>query len=334
MPGLVGILENPNEMKQRLRTIATFGKSPRGYILALLLMSTLALFALTDATGNQETASEILDPTAPVPRELVLDTLRQIQELPARDRIHWQEAIAADRIPENAGILLAFLNARIREVDLTRFVPPIVTLPDGREVRTMHVGLLGPNLGANITQEDLNALAPLMAEGHEQVLEYFAEAERRRHWIPLSLHADDFAIFLVSREDLTAPTRQAVVTGEALQRVQRILDDRENPVGLRLFLDQNGVSRLREATRDAAGSHLVLHGPEGLRLGSIQIGYGSISSVLDISLARELVEMVIDEWEERSDPRRHEMEKILHIAQASIIYAHDNEEQLPGEGGN
>ena len=173
VPGLVGILENPNEMKQRLRTIATFGKSPRGYILALLLMATLAVVALTDATGDQDTSAEILDPTRPMPRELVLEALRMSLALPPEDKINWEEAVAAGRIQGNVQILQEFLVARSEQVEWEDIEPPpTMTLPDGEEWPAMPLELLGPNLGANVTREDLYNLIPEFAEAQRRVNEY------------------------------------------------------------------------------------------------------------------------------------------------------------------
>jgi len=48
-PGLAGILENKQQMKERIIMIAKFHKTDRGLVLALLLLTGLALATLTDA---------------------------------------------------------------------------------------------------------------------------------------------------------------------------------------------------------------------------------------------------------------------------------------------
>ncbi len=48
-PSLVGILEDKQQMKERIRMIAKFHKSDRGLVLAVLLLAGLALVTLTDA---------------------------------------------------------------------------------------------------------------------------------------------------------------------------------------------------------------------------------------------------------------------------------------------
>lgn len=178
MTGLVGILEEKNQMKKRIRMIASFRRSPRGYTLSMLLLVCLAAVALTDARqpdgppapGEEE---EALDPTQPAPRDRVLDTLREKLALSAEDTVHWDEAVAAGRIPPNVVILREYLVARGEELHWDEIdLPPSVTLPDGREISPLPIELLGPNLGANVTQEDLNTLSPDLAEAQQRVDEY------------------------------------------------------------------------------------------------------------------------------------------------------------------
>ena len=54
-PGLAGILENKQQMKERISMIAKFHKSDRGLALAVLLLAGLAVVTLTDAQ-NSDTA--------------------------------------------------------------------------------------------------------------------------------------------------------------------------------------------------------------------------------------------------------------------------------------
>ena len=49
LPGLVGILEDKNQIKQRIRMIACFKKSQRWPVLAAMVLAALSLFTLTDA---------------------------------------------------------------------------------------------------------------------------------------------------------------------------------------------------------------------------------------------------------------------------------------------
>jgi beta-lactamase regulating signal transducer with metallopeptidase domain/Tol biopolymer transport system component len=54
MPGLVGILEDKNQMKQRMIMIAKFKRTNRWSVLAILAFASLALIALTDAQTTPE----------------------------------------------------------------------------------------------------------------------------------------------------------------------------------------------------------------------------------------------------------------------------------------
>jgi len=51
-PGMAGILENKQQMKERIRMIAKFQKTERGLALAVLLLGGLALVTLTDAQSQ------------------------------------------------------------------------------------------------------------------------------------------------------------------------------------------------------------------------------------------------------------------------------------------
>ncbi len=53
-PSLAGILENKQQMKERIRMIAKFHKTDRGLALAVLLLAALALVTLTDAQNQTE----------------------------------------------------------------------------------------------------------------------------------------------------------------------------------------------------------------------------------------------------------------------------------------
>jgi beta-lactamase regulating signal transducer with metallopeptidase domain len=53
-PGLAGILENKQRMKERIRMIAKFKKTEHGLALAVLLLSGLALVTLTDAQNQTQ----------------------------------------------------------------------------------------------------------------------------------------------------------------------------------------------------------------------------------------------------------------------------------------
>jgi beta-lactamase regulating signal transducer with metallopeptidase domain len=64
-PGLAGILENNQQMKERIKMIAKFHKSDRGLALAVLLLAGLALVTLTDAqTQNQPRPANVGEPDA------------------------------------------------------------------------------------------------------------------------------------------------------------------------------------------------------------------------------------------------------------------------------
>jgi beta-lactamase regulating signal transducer with metallopeptidase domain len=52
-PGLAGILENKQQMKERISMIAKFHKTDRGLALAVLLLAGLALATLTDAQNQK-----------------------------------------------------------------------------------------------------------------------------------------------------------------------------------------------------------------------------------------------------------------------------------------
>lgn len=58
VPGLVGILENKNEMKQRIKMIAAFKKVTRWPVLAMLILVVLAAITLTDAQTKSAKKSE------------------------------------------------------------------------------------------------------------------------------------------------------------------------------------------------------------------------------------------------------------------------------------
>jgi len=53
-PGLAGILENKQQMKERISMIAKFHKTDRGLALAVLLLAALALVTLTDAQNQTQ----------------------------------------------------------------------------------------------------------------------------------------------------------------------------------------------------------------------------------------------------------------------------------------
>ncbi len=58
VPGVVGILEDRNQMKQRMRMIAKFSKTDRWPVLAITLFTGLGLIALTDAQTRPNKSGE------------------------------------------------------------------------------------------------------------------------------------------------------------------------------------------------------------------------------------------------------------------------------------
>ena len=64
-PSLAGILENKQQMKERIRMIAKFHKTDRGLVLAVVLLAALAVVTLTDAQNQtQPQPSKIGEPDA------------------------------------------------------------------------------------------------------------------------------------------------------------------------------------------------------------------------------------------------------------------------------
>ncbi len=57
VPGLAGIMENKEQMKERIKMIAKFHETERGLVLALALLAGLALVTLTDAQTPSPSAS-------------------------------------------------------------------------------------------------------------------------------------------------------------------------------------------------------------------------------------------------------------------------------------
>ena len=73
--------------------------------------------------------------------------------------------------------------------------PEVWVLPDGRGVRVFPLEVLGRNLGANVTQEDLDQLLPAMADAHERVEAYGKERyDDPQPWSGVRLESGDFEI--------------------------------------------------------------------------------------------------------------------------------------------
>ena len=62
LPGLVGIMEDKNQMQRRIRMISAFKKTHRWSILALVVMGALAVTGLTDAVKPNEAKPTKVDP--------------------------------------------------------------------------------------------------------------------------------------------------------------------------------------------------------------------------------------------------------------------------------
>ncbi len=218
---------------------------------------------------------QVLDPEQPAPRELVLETFRQMLALPPEDQINWDKAVEAGRIPPNVQVLHEYLRDRPHE-DVWDAVPPpeMRVLPDGREVEVFPVEVLGPNLGANVTQEDLDRLLPELADAHERIEAY----SRTRYddpdpWSRVRFEPEDFEIAIAYEEEQPGTEKKVLTRGEAgmeyfverdrllagrhVHRAWQVTDDSGRAI---MYLDfsEEGAEIIAQATREAVGGYLAL----------------------------------------------------------------------------
>ncbi|MCC5788873.1 MAG: hypothetical protein JJT75_04510 [Opitutales bacterium] len=139
--------------------------------LLFLFLSSSLVHGEEETKGSPE-EEEISKFDEPVPRELVVDLLQQWFSLPPEDTVHWDKAVAEGRISRQLQLFAKELHG-FHEIDHENVQPPVeVTLPNGEVVHGIRPEDLGPNLGANLTQEDLNQLMPDVIAAAEAYKKY------------------------------------------------------------------------------------------------------------------------------------------------------------------
>ncbi len=125
-----------------------------------------------------------------------MEKIRQLFALPPEDLINWDKAVEAGRILRNVRFFHKYLHDRPHNGMWEEMPSPEVwVLPDGRGVRVFPLEVLGRNLGANVTQEDLDQLLPAMADAHERVEAYGKERyDDPQPWSGVRLESGDFEI--------------------------------------------------------------------------------------------------------------------------------------------
>lgn len=248
----------------------------------IAVLSALALAsAIQHALAADNADGTELDPSRPVPRELVLETFREMLALPPEVVVEWDAAVADGRIPRNVAVLSEYIQARARGLDIEELgPPPSATLPDGSVAHGIYLELLGPNVGANVTQEDLDVFIPDIAAAQRNANAY--QAERYQKWmdaefplIPVDLAADDFMISVVlaesSSEDEGIEMEYTFHHETKILRISTppIIDgrdvaairDRPDPEGgplVEIHLSAAGSTALAEATANAAGNPMQM----------------------------------------------------------------------------
>src|SRR5690606_37296820 len=156
---------------------------------------------------------------------------------------------------------------------------PFIELPNGERVYPIDKASLGPILGANVTQEDLNTLLPRLATLQKRILDLESDASEESParipdhpvFIPAKLEPDDFTLSLV--QDELTDDALAVDTGPANSnrvlylRTPPLLDGR-SIIGARLEtepftslvvqLSEAGGQQLAEVTREHSGNLFVI----------------------------------------------------------------------------
>lgn len=237
--------------------------------------SALALaLTMQHALAADDAKSTELDTSRPVPRELVLETFREMLDLPPEVVVEWDDAVADGRISRNIAVLTEYIQSRARKIDIEELgPPPSATLPDGSVAHGIYLELLGPNVGAEVTQEDLDLFIPDLAAAQRNVNDY--QAERHQEWmdaefplIPMNLAAEDFMISVVLTEPSSADewiemeytsnqetktlriSKTPVVDGREVAALRDRSDPEKGPL-VEIHLSEAGTTALAEATAGA-----------------------------------------------------------------------------------
>lgn len=290
------------------------------FLLGLCLAAVLVTYTTMSPGSGRAGNPRELDLSRPVPRDQVLDLFRQVFAMPAEDFLNWEESVKAGKIPADVRAfheqIIAF-NAE-NEIDpeaLSTEGLPSIDLPDGPRVYPVLKATLGPQIGANVSQEDLNTLLPELADLNQRIWDIEArEAEddpsAGADFTVVHLMPADLAISRV-REAPSADTISfATSQGDDpdVLHVERpaILDGRhvvgarigtEPFVSLHVRLTEEGSELLAKATAEHTGKMFaILIGGE--YHSAVAIG-GQIKTrnlQLPGSLTEERARLILDSW--------------------------------------
>lgn len=206
--------------------------SPRFGLLIFFLGICLAAAVVTlnkagpaaDASAPESATTPdegMLDLTRPVPRQQVLALFRQLFALPAEDYLDWEESVAAGKIPPDVQAFHEHIVAYNEEVklgpeELSTEGMPFIDLEDGPRVYPILKASLGPEIGANVSQTDLNSLLPELADIQKRVWERGeqreAEAAEEPEFVQVALKPEDLAIAR-THESATPETVEMEIPG-------------------------------------------------------------------------------------------------------------------------
>ncbi|MCH8475413.1 MAG: hypothetical protein LAT55_09320 [Opitutales bacterium] len=277
-------------------------------LFCLLLISSLTYVEAEnkDSKGKEE----IVKFDEPVPREVVLDLLQQWFSLPSEDIVHWDQAVAEGRISRNLQLFEKELHG-FHEVDYENVQPTVeITLPDGEVFYSLRLEDLGPNLRANLTQEDLNKLLPDVIAAGQAFREYVLQTYGDHSPNTRMYFEDDDLEFVLAYQEERPETRPVEVerpySGSRVYYLEResflqgshVFRGRKSPVSeidfaFHLDLTSDGREILARVTRENRSGHIaILFQGEVLSIPSFR-GELDTSGIQVTGLGKEKIQKIL-----------------------------------------
>lgn len=286
------------------------------FILGLCLAAVVVTYTKSSSKSDESGHARELDLTRPVPRDQVLELFRQVFAMPAEDFLNWEKSVEAGKIPPDVRAFHEQIIAFNEENDIDPAALateglPFIDLPDGPRVYPVLKATLGPHIGANVSQEDLNTLLPELADLNQRIWDVEArKAEAGAGFTAVQLRPADLGISRVREAPAANTVSFATSQGDDsyVLHVERpaILDGRhvmgarintEPFVSLYLRLTDEGSKILAEATAKHTGeTFAILIGGEYHSAIPIVGQVQTRQLQLPGSFTEERARLILDSW--------------------------------------